>query len=124
MTTEPNNNIPAVKQGKARTRKAVTVTPAPDNGPEKPIAFGPGYTLESTNVFIELQRIAENAQAEIVSIDNDILSIQDRAERDISTIASRRDAEIAGRRQRIDDLNRSISLVSNGLNSTNETPQQ
>lgn len=81
----------------------------------EPLSTGPNYTLESQNLIVEMNRLRDNAVAEIQSIEAEQRSIHERAQRDMQTIADRAKAEIEARGTRIVDLKRSIALVDGGL---------
>ena len=83
----------------------------------QPLAKGSPYTLESGNLIIEMERLKENADSEIIAIQAEQKSIHDQAQRDMEVIASRAKAEIDARTTRINDLQRSIILMTHGLNN-------
>lgn len=83
----------------------------------QPLAKGSPYTLESSNLIIEMERLKENADSEIIAIQAEQKSIHDQAQRDMEVIASRAKAEIDARATRINDLQRSIILMTHGLNN-------
>lgn len=105
------------KAVRARTRptKAVAKPTEQSSNLHEPLSTGPNYTLESQNLIVEMNRLRDNATAEIASIEAEQRSIHERAQRDMQTIADRAKAEIEARGTRIVDLKRSIALVDGGL---------
>lgn len=123
--TEVQTKEPSVPVVRKRTRPPAKQV----NGLNEPLVSGPGYTLESQNLLIELGRLKDNANAEILSIMGEQNSIHERAQRDMDTIADRAKAEIAARQSRITDLKQSINLIDNGLSAPkpeedDQTPKQ
>lgn len=111
QTKEPE--VPTVRK---RTRPIAKDVKQPNKLDETLISGSP-YTLESQNLFIELERLRDNANAEILSIMADQNSIQERAQRDMESIANRAKAEIEARQSRITDLKQSINMIDNGLSA-------
>ena len=100
-----------------RTAKAVAKPIEQTSNLHEPLSTGPNYTLESQNLIVEMNRLRDNALVEIQSIEAEQKSIQERANRDMQTIADRAKAEIESRGSRISDLKRSIALVEGGLSN-------
>lgn len=109
------------KKTPTRARKKPEAKPIEQKAPasllNQPLTKGSPYTLESGNLIMEMGRLKENAESEIVAIQAEQKSIHDQAQRDMEVIASRAKTEIDARNMRISDLQRSITLVSHGLNN-------
>lgn len=112
----PAPTVAKEKAVRARTRPTKAVAkPTEQSNLHEPLFTGPNYTLESQNLIVEMNRLRDNALVEIQSIEAEQKSIQERANRDMQTIADRAKAEIESRGSRISDLKRSIALVEGGL---------
>ena len=122
MTKTPSTTPAEIQTNEAKAQVTKrTRLPAKDvkqpNKLDETLIQGSPYTLESTNLFIELGRLRDNANAEILSIMADQNSIHERAQRDMESIANRAKAEIDARQSRIIDLKQSINFIDNGLNA-------
>ena len=111
QTKEPS--VPVVHKRTRPPAKNVKQT----SNLNEPLVTGPNYTLESQNLLVELGRLKDNANAEILSIMAEQNSIHERAQRDMETIRNRAQAEITARQLRISDLKQSINLIDNGLSA-------
>lgn len=78
---------------------------------------GQPYTLDSSNLLVELSRIRGNAESEIEAIVKSQQAINEQLQRNIRTMQERAEVEIAARQARIDDLKLVLAMVTSGLTS-------
>lgn len=115
MTNPPDvKTIVSKAVNKPRAVKAPTKL-APAKADSRP------YTLESSNLAADLQRQRDAALSEIEAIDASCLDIAARANRDKQEIQARADVEIAGRRQRADDLGKIVAMANRALDIPDTT---